>query len=107
MTFEPRCFHSAPRCTFRKASIIYPSCQILTDSGGAIVYEIPERHTYFLFLNNDLKKKNEAVLAMNRVTAICRTSGIHVQTSAFKSKRRNLPFAFNVRCILDSERPRH
>eukprot|EP01047_Picozoa_sp_COSAG01_P041483 COSAG01_NODE_3561_length_5931_cov_4.674211_3_plen_110_part_00 len=29
MLIEPRCFHSAPRCTFRKASIIYLSCQIL------------------------------------------------------------------------------
>jgi hypothetical protein len=37
---------------------------------------------------------------MNRVTAICRTSVIHVQTFAFKRKRRNLPFAFNVRSTL-------
>eukprot|EP01047_Picozoa_sp_COSAG01_P067944 COSAG01_NODE_9706_length_2365_cov_4.086055_2_plen_112_part_00 len=44
--------------------------------------------------------KNEAGTAMNRVTAICRTSGIHVQTFAFKRKRRNLPFAFNVQPIL-------
>jgi hypothetical protein len=45
-------------------------------------------------------QKNEAVTARNRVTAICRTSGIHVQTFAFKRKRRNLPFAFNVRLTL-------
>jgi hypothetical protein len=42
---------------------------------------------------------------MNRVTAICRTSGIHVQTFAFKRKRRNLPFAFNVRSILATQLP--
>jgi hypothetical protein len=37
---------------------------------------------------------------MDRVTAICRTSGIHVQTFAFKRKRRKKNVAFNVWPIL-------